>query len=636
MKNTKNIYGKLELVLRIARRASLAGLTVLFLSTVVSAQTTVFSFGTKLPNEVTPTTDTYEMEFRLFDAAAAGNQIGATNVINAVDVKTREFNVWLDFGAAAFPGADRYTEISLRRNASLTFTVITPRERILSVPYAIRALNATTADNALKLNGVDASGFVQTTDPRLSDSRDPNPGSSNYIQNTTISQTPADFNISGSGTANIFNTVTQYNIGGSRILSNAGMNNTFGGVGTGPNNNGTQNSFFGSLAGNSNQSGGSNSFFGYRAGVFNFTGAQNSYFGNNAGSLSRGGSNSHFGAATGGNGTGGFNSFFGMLSGAGNTAGENNSFIGYSAGTANTTGGNNIALGANANVGANDLTFATAIGAGAVVGASNRLVLGRSADDVQIPGGLFVNGTGGINAPFLRATVVAAVTQFNLNGDRILSAYGGTSIFVGVAAGSVNTTGARNSFFGVLAGSQTTNGAQNSFFGAQAGNLNSTGDDNAFFGNRAGSQSTGNGNSFFGSFAGSNGAASGDDNTFVGHNADFTITQSQGFNNTLLGANAKIDVITNGTVLNFATAIGAGAKVEFSDMVVIGKAAGVYDGVSRPADIVRTRGIFQPALGSPGGSPVCFNNGLSLCSSSFRYKKDVAPYFSAVFRSRCG
>ena len=82
--------------------------------------------------------------------------------------------------------------------------------------------------------------------------------------------------------------------------------------------------------------------------------------------------------------------------------------------------------------------------------------------------------------------------------------------------------------------------------------------------------------------------------------------------------------------MSFATAIGAGAAVQFSDMVMIGKAAGTYNGVSRPADIVRTAGIFQPALGSPGGSPVCFNNGLSLCSSSFRYKTEIRRYLGGL------
>src|SRR5688500_13155766 len=96
----------------------------LILSQAIGAQTTLFSFEAQLPNDVTPATGTFEMEFRLFDASAAGNQIGATNLVGAVDVKVREFTVWLDFGSASFPGADRYIEMSYRRTANQPFTMV--------------------------------------------------------------------------------------------------------------------------------------------------------------------------------------------------------------------------------------------------------------------------------------------------------------------------------------------------------------------------------------------------------------------------------------------------------------------------------------------------------------------------------
>ena len=53
-------------------------LSVMFLSCgLAAAQTTIFSYGGKLPASVTPANGTFEMEFRLFDAAVGGNQIGA-------------------------------------------------------------------------------------------------------------------------------------------------------------------------------------------------------------------------------------------------------------------------------------------------------------------------------------------------------------------------------------------------------------------------------------------------------------------------------------------------------------------------------------------------------------------------------
>src|SRR5688572_9143003 len=101
---------------RVSAKAVHFALSVMFATMLLSitnyAQTTVFSFEASLPNSFTPATGTFEMEFRLFDAPTAGNQIGTTNVIGAVDVQVRQLTVWLNFGAAAFPGADRFIEIS--------------------------------------------------------------------------------------------------------------------------------------------------------------------------------------------------------------------------------------------------------------------------------------------------------------------------------------------------------------------------------------------------------------------------------------------------------------------------------------------------------------------------------------------
>lgn len=76
------------------------------MSSATNAQTTLFKFQAQLPNEVTPATDIYEMEFKLFNAATGGNQIGATNVVGAVDVKSRAFTVNLDFGAAVMHSSE--------------------------------------------------------------------------------------------------------------------------------------------------------------------------------------------------------------------------------------------------------------------------------------------------------------------------------------------------------------------------------------------------------------------------------------------------------------------------------------------------------------------------------------------------
>lgn len=393
----KNTNTKSRYLLSIAGQASFVILAALFLSTALYAQSTLFSFQATLSNEVTPATDIFEMEFKLYDAAANGTQIGVTNLVPAVDVKNRTFTVWLDFGAAAFPGADRFIEISYRRKRSDSFNTVAARWQILSVPYAIRALNATTADTALNITGFDPGDFVQTTDPRLSDERNPLPGSNNYIQNTTAQQSSADFNISGNGTANVFNVATQYNIGGNRILGNAGGNNVFAGVGAGAVNAGSENSFFGRNAGFSNATGSINSFFGNSAGSRNTTGSGNSIFGAFAGNFnSTGESNSFFGLDAGNSNTSGSNNaFFGAGAGRGNTTSNFNAFFGTNAGSSNSTGNNNAFFGTSAgfnnSTGQFNVFFGEGTGTGNTTGSGNTFI-GRDADFAS-PGATGNNNT---------------------------------------------------------------------------------------------------------------------------------------------------------------------------------------------------------------------------------------------------
>lgn len=329
-------------------------LLTLFAATAL-AQTTVFTYQGRLTDGAMAASGSYQMQFALFDAVSGGTQIGATLENTSVQVTNGIFTIPLDFGVAAFAiGADRYLEIRVRRSSGESYTPLTPRQRVTSTPFAIHSVSAGTADNAQNLNGQPASSYVLTTDPRLSDSRSPTAGSNFYLQNQSAATQTADFKIGGAGTANIFDATTAYNINGSRVLSVAGINNLFAGVGAGTATVGDGNSFVGSGTGASNTAGSGNSFIGKSAGGDNTTGNSNTFVGVNAGLR--------------------------------NTTGFNNSFFGVNAGFANTTGIANTIIGNGANVGAGNLTFATAIGAGAVVTTSNTIVLGRNTggDKVRI------------------------------------------------------------------------------------------------------------------------------------------------------------------------------------------------------------------------------------------------------------
>ena len=423
----------------------------------ISAQTTEFTYQGSLKISGTAATGNYDFDFTLFDDLTTGDQVGPNLVRANVTVTNGIFSVSLDFGNQ-FPGANRFLEIRVRPSGGGEYTALTPRQLISSSPYsiqslnaenAINAINATTATNALQLGGVDANQFVLTGDVRLSDERNPLPNSPNYIQNSTNQQTTSNFNISGTGTANIINAATQFNLGGDRLISAPGASNTFVGFGTGTNNaNGSNNSFFGSVAGQLNTSGADNSFFGKSSGHNNTTGFNNSFFSSNSGfSNTIGNDNSFFGYESGfSNRTGSGNSFFGSRAGLFNMTGHLNSIFGHNAGFGNLTGNENAFFGNQAGQKASG-SFNSFFGSQA----------GRETT------------TGVSNAFFGRQAGVANTT-------------GSFNTFFGASAGFANETGVRNAFFGTDAGLANTTGDDNAFFGVSAGNTNTTGSNNTVIG----------------------------------------------------------------------------------------------------------------------------------------------------------
>ena len=116
----------------------------------VFAQTTDFTYQGKLNDGGNPANAIYDMQFRLFDLAGAGQgtQQGATITNPTVTVTNGNFAVSLDFGAAVFAsGADRFLEISLRPAGNTGgYTSLAPRQKLTSAPYSVRSISANSAD----------------------------------------------------------------------------------------------------------------------------------------------------------------------------------------------------------------------------------------------------------------------------------------------------------------------------------------------------------------------------------------------------------------------------------------------------------------------------------------------------------
>src|SRR5262245_36871348 len=235
----------------------------------VSAQSTAFTYQGKLTDSGNLANGQYDLQFKLFDALAAGAQLGTTQTLSNITVSNGSFSVPLDFGACptCFDGSARFLETAVRPNGGGSFTTLTPRQPVTSTPYAI---------NAAQLGGLAASGF---------------------LQNSTSQQASSNFNISGDGTAGgtlsaaIVNTNSYYSIAGLRVFAANGpfdngaaiftASNTFAGDGAGVSTmpsstlidpTGKFNAFFGAGAGKANTTGNNNAFFGAQAGQANTTG----------------------------------------------------------------------------------------------------------------------------------------------------------------------------------------------------------------------------------------------------------------------------------------------------------------------------------------------------------------------------
>jgi Chaperone of endosialidase len=244
--------------------------------------------------------------------------------------------------------------------------------------------------NASLLGGSPASAFALAS------------GSPNYIQNGTALQSGANFNISGNGSANSFNSATTYEIGGTSVLT----------VGDNP----QQNLFVGQIAGVANTSGVLNTFLGYAAGELNGTGVQNTFVGASAGVL---------------NGSGQGNTYVGNSAGERGTTASDNTFVGTSAGLNNTTGSNNTYIGLGAGIRAS-------------TGGANTFIGGQSGSSTS---------TGSRNT-------------FSGVGAGAQNTAGSHNTFTGYSSGINNTTGSYNIYLGSdLAGYNNTIGNNNIYVG---------------------------------------------------------------------------------------------------------------------------------------------------------------------------
>jgi len=79
----------------------------------------------------------YDIQFRLLDAASGGSQVGSTIVASSVAVTKGLFTKQLDFGATAMNGSARWLELAVRPAGSGSYTVLSPLQQLTAAPYAL-------------------------------------------------------------------------------------------------------------------------------------------------------------------------------------------------------------------------------------------------------------------------------------------------------------------------------------------------------------------------------------------------------------------------------------------------------------------------------------------------------------------
>jgi N-acetylneuraminic acid mutarotase len=118
-----------------------AGLAAFAFSTAASAQTTTFTYQGRLNSGGAPVSGTYDFQFRIHTALSGGSVVAGPLNPGPVAVSNGVFTVALDAGGSVFDGNARWLEIAVRTNGSASaHNVLSPRQQITSVPYAMYAL----------------------------------------------------------------------------------------------------------------------------------------------------------------------------------------------------------------------------------------------------------------------------------------------------------------------------------------------------------------------------------------------------------------------------------------------------------------------------------------------------------------
>jgi hypothetical protein len=120
----------------------LAALALFVFQATSRSQTSTFNYHGRLNVSGEPANGSFDVRFTLYPAVGSGSIVTTPLTNTAVSVSNGLFTVALDFGSSVFDGSERWLEVAARTNGTGSFTALTPRQQIVSAPYATQARNA--------------------------------------------------------------------------------------------------------------------------------------------------------------------------------------------------------------------------------------------------------------------------------------------------------------------------------------------------------------------------------------------------------------------------------------------------------------------------------------------------------------
>ena len=107
--------------------------------------------GRLVSSDATPITTNVSVTFDLYDAVTSGNKI-STETISVTPNSNGAFSVLLGFNPSTFDESDRWIEVQVQSET------LSPRSRIVSVPYAYRAITAESLAGGIPMGSTGPTG----------------------------------------------------------------------------------------------------------------------------------------------------------------------------------------------------------------------------------------------------------------------------------------------------------------------------------------------------------------------------------------------------------------------------------------------------------------------------------------------